>query len=63
MTLSDTLPAKAAENLDRWAELTALAIELRKSVLALESGEADIEHAVWTEMREAKEKAWTNSAS
>ena len=63
MTPSETASAKPAENLDRWAELTALAIELRKSVLALECGEADAERAVWAEMREAKEKARTSSGS
>jgi len=50
-----------ANCLDRWAEITALAIELRKSVLALKAGKEWAEAHVWQDMRESKEKAWTTS--
>lgn len=52
-----------AANLDRWAELTALCIELRKALLAGTGTEGDIERRVWTGLRENKERAWTNSPS
>lgn len=55
--------AAAAENLDRWAEITALAIELRKAVLARTIGAEEAEARVWVEMREAKEAAWTTTPS
>lgn len=59
----DDLELKAAENLDRWAEITALAIELRTAVLARDMSEEEAESRVWVEMREAKESAWTNTPS
>ncbi len=55
--------AKAAENLDRWAEITTLAIELRKAVLAQEVGEGEAESRVWTEIRERKERQWAEMLS
>lgn len=59
----DDLELKAAENLDRWAEITTLAIELRKAVLAREVGEEEAESRVWAEIRERKEKEWAEMLS
>ena len=52
-----------AERLNRWAEITELAIELRKAVLSLRVSRAEAEGLVWREIREAKEKAWTTAPS
>ncbi len=52
-----------AARLDQWAEITALALELRKSVLALKKNREWAEANVWREIREMKEKAWTTNHS
>lgn len=56
-------PPEAAANLDRWAEVTALVIELRKALLRPECEEGEAARKVWSDLRELKEKAWTNSLS
>jgi|WetSurMetagenome_2_1015567.scaffolds.fasta_scaffold93592_1 hypothetical protein len=59
----DDLELKAAENLDRWAEITALAIELRTAVLARDMSEEEAESRVWAEILEMKEAAWDRTPS
>lgn len=54
-------PSNAAANLDRWAEVTALVIELRKALLRPECEEDEAERSVWSELRDLKEQAWTRS--
>ena len=54
---------KACQNLALWAEVTALAIELRRAVLAKTLGDEAAERAVWADLVQNKEKAWTRDPS
>ncbi len=58
-----SLSEKASQNLALWAEVTALAIELRRAVLAKTLGDEAAERAVWADMIQSKETAWTHNPS
>ena len=57
------LSEKASQNLALWAEVTALAIELRRAVLAKTLGDEAAERAVWADLIQNKEEAWTHNPS
>ncbi len=57
------LSEKASQNLALWAEVTALAIELRWAVLAKTLGDEAAERAVWADLIQSKETAWTRNPS
>ena len=60
---TDRLSQQASQNLALWAEVTALAIELRRAVLAKTLGAEAAERAVWADLIQNKEQAWTPNPS